>query len=191
MRPGRPRQSCQGDMTTAGKVPKPLQRLQFARDSPQATARQTICVASASRRGDQRRRTTRPTFTVRQWLAQCGKLTRSSAAPRGSRVHAGAEAAAWTQHTLGACSHSAEEQQTMAKHGQFLRSVAQQKHTHTPCEPRIIRRPSSLEPWHRKNCPRRCLSTSAKKITQRNNGNGDETQRRVVTDRPTGTDDDR
>jgi hypothetical protein len=43
----------------------------------------------------------------------------------------------------------------------------------------------------KKNCPRRCLSTSAKKITQRNNGNGDETQRRVVTDRPTGTDDDR
>ena len=31
--------------------------------------------------------------TVRQWLAQCGQLARSSAALRGSRVHAGAKAA--------------------------------------------------------------------------------------------------
>jgi len=48
---------------------------------------------------------------VRQWLGQCGQLARSSAAPRGSRDHAGAGPAARTQHTLGACSHSAEEQQ--------------------------------------------------------------------------------
>ena len=56
---------------------------------------------------------------VRQWLAQCGQLARSSAAPRGSRVHAGAKAALRGLSTRSELARQALKS-SVAKHGQFL-----------------------------------------------------------------------
>jgi len=59
--------------------------------------------------------------TVRQWLAQCGQLARSSAAPRGSRVHAGAKAALRGLSTRSELARTARKSSsTVGKHGQFL-----------------------------------------------------------------------
>ena len=86
-----PRRSCEGDTTTTGKVPKPLQRSQSTR-GPHVTVRQIFCVAPASRWGNQRRRTTKPRYTA-SVAAWHGQLSRSSAPRRGSCVYAGAKTA--------------------------------------------------------------------------------------------------
>ena len=75
-----------------------------------------------------------------------------------------------TQHTLGACSHSAEEQQDR---GQAW-AVPQVRRSPNKSESGGVVAKMSMydvkpaQSWHSgKSCSRRCLSTSAKKITQR------------------------
>ena len=120
----------------------------------------------------------RPVWAARPQFSCSARI----ACPRGRK-----SGPARTQHTLGARSHSAEEQRTVAKHGQFLRSVAHQTNLKAASSllnkmsmSRCQRNPRSLGTLVRaahEGAYRRALKRSH---SAGGNGNGDETRGRVA-----------